>query len=231
MADFDNDGRLDLLVSNANVRPLLYRNIQPTGNHWVQFALKGTRSNTFAVGARLWVTSGGQTQVGFVNGERVCQPECAAGAFWPWPGHTDRTPGSGLAFGGQADVCEPPTRPDLCHCRGPSRDPAVPAEGHKGAVRDGRGAPFRRAHRQEPCNCNEMAGSAQRMVQRHHVWVTRRSLREKPAMRWIAAVVLIVVVGCCGTVQANEAEPCFRKQCRPHRPTITTQPWPSLRRP
>jgi enediyne biosynthesis protein E4 len=68
VADFDNDGRLDLLVSNANARPLLYRNIQPTGNHWVQFALKGTRSNTFAVGARLWVTSGGQTQVGFVNG-------------------------------------------------------------------------------------------------------------------------------------------------------------------
>jgi hypothetical protein len=68
VADFDNDGRLDLLVSNANARPLLYRNIQPTGNHWVQFALKGTKSNTFAVGARLWVTAGGQTQVGFVNG-------------------------------------------------------------------------------------------------------------------------------------------------------------------
>jgi hypothetical protein len=68
VADFDNDGRLDLLVSNANARPLLYHNIQPTGNHWVQFTLKGTQSNAFAVGARLWVTAGGQTQVGFVNG-------------------------------------------------------------------------------------------------------------------------------------------------------------------
>lgn len=68
VADFDNDGRLDLLVSNANARPLLYRNIQPTGNHWVQFSLKGTRSNPLAVEARLWVTAGGQTQVGFVNG-------------------------------------------------------------------------------------------------------------------------------------------------------------------
>jgi hypothetical protein len=29
VADFDNDGRLDLLVSNANARPLLYRNISP----------------------------------------------------------------------------------------------------------------------------------------------------------------------------------------------------------
>jgi enediyne biosynthesis protein E4 len=68
VADFDNDGRLDLLVSNANARPLLYRNLQPTGNHWVQFSLQGTRSNPLAVGARLWVTAGGQTQVGFVNG-------------------------------------------------------------------------------------------------------------------------------------------------------------------
>jgi hypothetical protein len=68
VADFDNDGRLDLLVSNANARPLLYRNIQPTSNHWVQFTLQGTRSNPLAVGTRLWVTAGGQTQVGFVNG-------------------------------------------------------------------------------------------------------------------------------------------------------------------
>jgi hypothetical protein len=34
----------------------------------VQFALQGTRSNPLAVGARLWVTAGGLTQVGFVNG-------------------------------------------------------------------------------------------------------------------------------------------------------------------
>jgi enediyne biosynthesis protein E4 len=68
VADFDNDGRLDLLVSNANAKPLLYRNLQPTGNHWVQFTLQGTRSNPFAVGTRLGVTAGGQTQVGFVNG-------------------------------------------------------------------------------------------------------------------------------------------------------------------
>jgi hypothetical protein len=68
VADFDNDGRLDLLVSNANARPLLYRNLQPTGNHWVQFTLQGSGSHPLAVGTRLWVTAGGQTQVGFVNG-------------------------------------------------------------------------------------------------------------------------------------------------------------------
>src|SRR5215510_12908173 len=56
-----------------------------------------------------------------------------------------------------------------------------------------------------------MAGSAQRMVQRHHVWVTRRSLGEKSVMRWMAAVVLTVTVACCGTVQANEAESLFQE--------------------
>ena len=30
-------------------------------------------------------------------------------------------------------------------------------------------------------------------------------------MRWMAAVVLTVTVGCCGTVQANEAESLFQE--------------------
>ena len=68
VADFDNDGRLDLLVSNANAKPLLFHNVQPTGNHWVQLTLEGAQSNPFAVGTRVWVMANGQTQVGFVNG-------------------------------------------------------------------------------------------------------------------------------------------------------------------
>ena len=68
VADFDNDGRLDLYVSNANTEPFLYRNVQPTGNHWVQLQVQATRANTLAIGTRLWLTAGGQTQVGFVNG-------------------------------------------------------------------------------------------------------------------------------------------------------------------
>ena len=68
VADYDNDGRLDFLVSNANAKPLLFRNAQPTGNGWVQFALEGTRSNPTAVGARLTLTVDGEDRVGFVNG-------------------------------------------------------------------------------------------------------------------------------------------------------------------
>ena len=70
VADFDNDGRLDLFVSNANANPLLFRNCVPEGenSHWVQFALKGTRSNRDAIGAHLRLTAEGRTQVGYVNG-------------------------------------------------------------------------------------------------------------------------------------------------------------------
>jgi hypothetical protein len=68
VADFDNDGRLDLYVSNANAAPFLYRNINPLDHHWIQFRLTGQGRNSVAVGARLWVTADGQEQVGFVNG-------------------------------------------------------------------------------------------------------------------------------------------------------------------
>jgi hypothetical protein len=34
----------------------------------VQLQVQATRANTLAIGTRLWLTAGGQTQVGFVNG-------------------------------------------------------------------------------------------------------------------------------------------------------------------
>ena len=68
VADFDNDGRLDLFVANANSEPFLYRNTLPTGARWVEFLLDGVKSNRMGVGAQVRVTSGGRTQLSFVNG-------------------------------------------------------------------------------------------------------------------------------------------------------------------
>jgi hypothetical protein len=60
--DYDNDGDLDLLVSN-NKGPLrLVRNETRSGNGWLGLALRGTRSNRSALGARVWVTTKGGTQ-------------------------------------------------------------------------------------------------------------------------------------------------------------------------
>jgi hypothetical protein len=74
IADFDNDGRLDAFVANANGLPFLYRNVAPVagagsdGPHWAEFVLEGTTSNRGAAGAQLRVTSGGRSQLRFVDG-------------------------------------------------------------------------------------------------------------------------------------------------------------------
>lgn len=68
VADFDNDGRLDLFVSNANSEPYFYHNTAPITNHWVQFVLEGKTSNRFAVGTQLRITAGASTYLRFVDG-------------------------------------------------------------------------------------------------------------------------------------------------------------------
>jgi len=68
VADFDNDGRLDLIVANANAEPLLYRNTMPAGPHWVAFLLEGTKSNRAAVGAQVRIQVDGKKRLSFVNG-------------------------------------------------------------------------------------------------------------------------------------------------------------------
>jgi hypothetical protein len=72
IADFDNDGRLDVLVANANAEPLLYRNLMPRtaagAPHWVQFLLEGRRSNRAAIGAQVRIVANGQRRLSFVNG-------------------------------------------------------------------------------------------------------------------------------------------------------------------
>ena len=69
IADFDNDGRLDMFVANANSTPFLYRNIAPRGPHWAEFVLEGRgKSNPSAIGAQLRLTAGGRTYLRMVDG-------------------------------------------------------------------------------------------------------------------------------------------------------------------
>jgi hypothetical protein len=68
IADFDHDGRLDMFVTNSGKPPFLWRNVQPTGNHWLQLSLTGTKSNRDAAGTRVRARVGDRTLLSFVNG-------------------------------------------------------------------------------------------------------------------------------------------------------------------
>ena len=70
VADFDNDGRLDLFVTNAGSEPHFYRNTLPLGstNHWVEFLLEGADFNRAGVGAQVRARIGDQTRLNFVDG-------------------------------------------------------------------------------------------------------------------------------------------------------------------
>jgi hypothetical protein len=61
-ADFDGDGRLELLVNNFNDRPYYYRNQFPL-RHYVAFRLRGTRSNRDAIGAVVTLRASGRVIV------------------------------------------------------------------------------------------------------------------------------------------------------------------------
>ena len=51
VGDFDNDGDLDVLISNNGEAPILLRNDGGNRNNWVGLQLVATKSNPGAVGA------------------------------------------------------------------------------------------------------------------------------------------------------------------------------------
>jgi enediyne biosynthesis protein E4 len=63
VADFNNDGRLDLVMNANNETPVLYlNNLRKVGNS-VELKLVGTRSNRDAIGAIVRLTAGGKTML------------------------------------------------------------------------------------------------------------------------------------------------------------------------
>ncbi|MBY0461076.1 MAG: CRTAC1 family protein, partial [Gemmataceae bacterium] len=69
-ADFDNDGRPDLVYSHVGGPPSLLHNRTETANHWLGLELvgDGKKSNRNATGSRIEVQTAAGVQVRFVNG-------------------------------------------------------------------------------------------------------------------------------------------------------------------
>jgi hypothetical protein len=61
--DFDNDGRVDVVINEMNGIPSLLRSTAANANHWLTVRLEGSKSNRSAIGARVTCVSGGLRQI------------------------------------------------------------------------------------------------------------------------------------------------------------------------
>ena len=65
--DLDNDGAVEIAINNQNETPSLLKQSTIPPGHWIILKLIGTRSNRSAIGARVRVVAGGQSQYGEVR--------------------------------------------------------------------------------------------------------------------------------------------------------------------
>jgi hypothetical protein len=67
VADFDNDGRLDIVITSVGRKAVLLRNTRAAAGHWITIRAVGTRSNRFGLGARVEIQTPGLTRAGEIN--------------------------------------------------------------------------------------------------------------------------------------------------------------------
>jgi hypothetical protein len=62
VADFDNDGNVDVVISSLGQPPVLLRNQGATRGNWLMIRAQGTKSNSFGLGARVQLEASGKKQ-------------------------------------------------------------------------------------------------------------------------------------------------------------------------
>jgi tetratricopeptide (TPR) repeat protein len=76
IADFDNDGDLDVYLSNQGQEGALYRNDIGNRNNWLQVELTGTHCNRDAIGTRVKVVCGDLSQIRELDGGNGNHSQC-----------------------------------------------------------------------------------------------------------------------------------------------------------
>ena len=61
-ADFNRDGKLDLVVAALSAPAEIWMNDSTGRHHWIDLALEGTKSNRDGIGAKIKISAGGRTQ-------------------------------------------------------------------------------------------------------------------------------------------------------------------------
>jgi hypothetical protein len=67
VADFDNDGHLDVVISSVGQRAVLLKNQGVRKGNWIQIRAQGTASNAFGLGATVRAEIAGKVQVREIN--------------------------------------------------------------------------------------------------------------------------------------------------------------------
>ena len=97
-ADYDNDGDLEILVSNMNSTPDLLRHLRKNQNHSILVKTIGTASNRDGIGAEVKVIAGSLTQYDTVrSGGSYLSVQRHASAFWIGEPNSDRSHRSAVA--------------------------------------------------------------------------------------------------------------------------------------
>jgi hypothetical protein len=65
--DLNHDGKLDLVVTALSAPAEIWMNDSANENHWLEIALRGTKSNRDGIGAKIRLTAGGQVQYQHVS--------------------------------------------------------------------------------------------------------------------------------------------------------------------
>ena len=109
--DLDNDGSLEIVVSNIGNRPSLLKNLGSRKN-WLLLRCVGVRANRDAIGALVSVEVNGRRMAAEIQGDRASSPRTIRGCTSGWAIGPDMTPSkcAGPAAGGNDSAAGRQTR-------------------------------------------------------------------------------------------------------------------------